>query len=62
MTLDCPTETVLWVHCTGCKRLREATLLMPLVTNQDRMMLLCGLCQWKMRPKETICCTGEDER
>ena len=51
-SLDHPTETVLWVNCTGCKRLYEGRLLMPIVTHQDRIMLLCGLCQWTMRPKE----------
>ena len=51
-SLDHPVETVLWVNCTGCKRLSEARLLMPIVTSQDRIMLLCGLCQWTMRPKE----------
>ena len=56
---DSPTKTVLWVNCTGCKRLNEARLLMPIVTSQDSIMLLCGLCQWKMRPKESVCCVGD---
>ena len=58
MTHDCPTETVLWVNCTGCKRLSESRLLMPIVTSQDRIMLLCGLCQWTMRTKESVSCEG----
>ena len=61
MTFECPTETMLWVPCTGCKKLREATLLMPIVTPQDRMMMLCGLCQWTMRPKESVSCEGVSE-
>ena len=59
MTADSPTETVLWITCTGCKRLSESRWLMPIVTNQDRIMLLCGLCQWTMRPKESVCCEGD---
>ena len=59
-SLDHLVETVLWVHCTSCKRLYEATLLMPIVTKQDRMMMLCGLCQWTMKPKEDVCCRGMD--
>ena len=62
MTADHPTEHILIVNCTACGRLQESKLLMPIVTPQDRIMLLCGQCQWKMRPKEAICCTGEDER
>ena len=56
---DHPVETVLWLNCTGCHRLSESRLLMPLVTNQERIVLLCGRCQWKMRPKESVCCVGE---
>ena len=51
-SLDHPTETVLCLNCTGCGRVQESKLLLPLVTSQDRIMLLCGLCQWTMRPKE----------
>ena len=58
---DSPTETVLLVNCTGCKRVQEARLLMPIVTAKDRIMLLCGLCQWKMRPKTSVCCEGVEE-
>ena len=58
MTSDHPTEMILFVNCTHCKHLYESTLMMPIVTSQDRIMLLCGLCQWKMRPKESVCCDG----
>jgi len=60
-SLDHPTESVLILNCTGCGRLQESRWLMPIVTPQERIMLLCGQCQWKMTPQEPVCCSGDGD-
>ena len=61
MNTESPSETILFIPCTACGNVQETRLLMPIVTPQDRIMLLCGLCQWQMRPKESVSCEGVSE-
>ena len=58
MTSDHPSDVAPVGRCTGCQRMYEWRCLQPMVSPQDRMMVLCGQCSFKMEPMASVSCEG----
>ena len=58
MTSDHPIDVAQLGRCTGCQRMYEWRCLQPIVSPQDRMMMLCGVCSFKMDTRTSVSCEG----